>query len=83
MSTTTVEFHESEFVELFLDKFKFRYQFVRLDGSMSIKKRGKIVDSFNNPDVKIFSIAQYHRHMFSFRVQILFSCSVVKQVVVV
>ena len=26
------------------------YGFVRLDGSMSIKKRGKVVDSFNSPD---------------------------------
>ncbi len=30
-----------------------RYQFVRLDGSMSIKKRGKVVDNFNNPEVII------------------------------
>lgn len=26
------------------------YQYVRLDGSMSIKKRGKTVDDFNNPE---------------------------------
>lgn len=26
------------------------YRYVRLDGSMSIKKRAKVVDSFNNPD---------------------------------
>lgn len=30
------------------------YQFVRLDGSMSIKKRGKIVEDFNKPDSEIF-----------------------------
>lgn len=26
-----------------------RYQYVRLDGSMTIKKRGKIVEQFNDP----------------------------------
>ena len=60
----------------------FRYQFVRLDGSMSIKKRGKIVDSFNNPEVKILWW-RIDGDVVLFRVQILFSCSVVKQVVVV
>ncbi|XP_030755044.1 DNA repair and recombination protein RAD54-like [Sitophilus oryzae] len=30
------------------------YQYVRLDGTMSIKKRAKIVESFNNPDSKDF-----------------------------
>ena len=31
-----------------------RYQFVRLDGSMTAKKRMKIVDRFNDPDSKDF-----------------------------
>lgn len=30
--------------------FGFRYKYVRLDGSMSIKKRGKVVERFNMPE---------------------------------
>ena len=30
---------------------RFRYQYVRLDGTMTIKKRGKIVEQFNDPNV--------------------------------
>lgn len=30
------------------------YLYVRLDGSMSIKKRAKVVDSFNNPESREF-----------------------------
>lgn len=29
---------------------KRKYRYVRLDGTMSIKKRAKVVDNFNNPD---------------------------------
>ncbi|XP_019856085.1 PREDICTED: DNA repair and recombination protein RAD54-like isoform X1 [Amphimedon queenslandica] len=37
-------------LDLFEDLCRLRkYQFVRLDGSMSIKKRSKIVDKFNDP----------------------------------
>ena len=38
----------------------YRYLFVRLDGSMTIKKRAKIVERFNNPSVStqhIFGIS--------------------------
>uniref|UniRef100_A0A915HI60 DNA repair and recombination protein RAD54-like n=1 Tax=Romanomermis culicivorax TaxID=13658 RepID=A0A915HI60_ROMCU len=31
-----------------------RYSYVRLDGSMSIKKRAKVVESFNDPEVGAF-----------------------------
>lgn len=31
-----------------------RYQYVRLDGSMTIKKRGKIVEQFNDPNSSDF-----------------------------
>lgn len=30
------------------------YRYVRLDGSMTIKKRGKVVENFNNPDSEEF-----------------------------
>lgn len=30
------------------------YQYVRLDGTMSIKKRAKVVENFNNPESKDF-----------------------------
>ena len=31
-----------------------RYQYVRLDGSMSIKKRMKVVERFNDPSVSLY-----------------------------
>jgi SNF2 family DNA or RNA helicase len=44
------------------------YQYVRLDGSMSIKKRQKIVDRFNDPNVSFLSlpffISQLHHFLF-------------------
>ena len=58
MPSETVDFLSS-IKSLFLlsvCSFFVRYQFVRLDGSMSIKKRGKIVDSFNNPEVFYFEM---------------------------
>ena len=30
-----------------------RYMYVRLDGSMSVKKRSKVVDRFNDPTVSL------------------------------
>ena len=36
----------------------FRYQYVRLDGTMSIKKRQKIVDRFNDPHVSSISTSK-------------------------
>ena len=44
-----------------------RYQFVRLDGSMSIKKRGKIVDSFNNPEVTLAALHRLDLTLFPFQ----------------
>lgn len=42
-------------LDLFEKLCKFRsYLYVRLDGTMTIKKRGKIVESFNNPENKDF-----------------------------
>ena len=34
----------------------FSYQFMRLDGSMSIKKRAKIVERFNDPSVSFYRL---------------------------
>lgn len=31
----------------------FRYLYVRLDGTMSIKKRAKVVETFNSPHVSL------------------------------
>lgn len=49
----------------------FRYLYVRLDGSMTIKKRAKVVEQFNNPSVStcvprplIMSIIHYHLTFF-------------------
>lgn len=36
----------------------FRYQYVRLDGTMSIKKRQKIVDRFNDPHVSSIKLVK-------------------------
>ena len=38
--------------------FHFRHLYVRLDGSMSIKKRAKVVEKFNNPSVCNFTVTQ-------------------------
>ena len=42
-------------LDLFEKLSRFRnYQYVRLDGSMTIKKRGKVVEKFNDPESKDF-----------------------------
>lgn len=49
-----VEFSVTFLVEFATVGLIFRYQFVRLDGSMNAKKRMKIVDTFNHPESKDF-----------------------------
>jgi len=47
-------FINNSHVDVILSNFTmatYRYSHVRLDGSMSIKKRQRIVDQFNNPTV--------------------------------
>ena len=46
------------FVKMILSGFFFifRYLYVRLDGSMSIKKRAKVVEKFNSPSVCNFRV---------------------------
>merc|ERR1719347_1650981 len=45
----------TETLDLFIKMCQMRnYGYVRLDGSMSIKKRGKVVEDFNNPVDKSF-----------------------------
>jgi hypothetical protein len=50
-------------LDLFEELSKLRnYEYVRLDGSMSIKKRSKIVDQFNDPQVRkyLLKLSKYH-----------------------
>lgn len=56
-----------------------RYLYVRLDGTMSIKKRAKVVERFNNPSVKInlffICILQYNvRRSFHCLTKVSFLC---------
>lgn len=43
-------------VGLYCFLFIHRYLYVRLDGTMSIKKRAKIVERFNSPSVSVLSL---------------------------